>query len=212
MKWFDVTVETSETLPVWPGDPRVSIERIQKLEVGANANVSKISMSLHTGTHVDAPYHFLQNGPRLAEIPLDRFFGAVTVIEMQEDIDTINAEVLERIDRSLFTERILFKTRNSAYWSEPVVSHFHSEFVGIDITGAQFLVDRGVRLVGIDYLSIAPFRQSKPTHEVLLTAGIVIVEGLNLSAVAQGSYQLYCLPLKLGNAEGSPARVILIEN
>ncbi|MGA9397853.1 MAG: cyclase family protein [Anaerolineaceae bacterium] len=211
MKWFDISVEISATLPVWPGDPSVSIERIQKLEDGANANVSRMDMGLHTGTHVDAPYHFLTDGAKISEVPLQHFFGPVTVIEIPGKVDVINADVLGRIDRSLFTERILFKTRNSGFWSE-TEEHFHNDFVGIDLTGAQFLVDRGVHLVGIDYLSIAPFHKSKPTHETLLGAGVVIVEGLNLSAVPPGTYALYCLPLKLGNAEAAPARAILIKD
>jgi len=211
MKWFDITVEVSATLPIWPGDPRVCIERIQKLEDGANVNVSQMDMGLHTGTHVDAPYHFLTDGAKLSEVPLEHFFGPVTVIEIPGNVDVINADVLGNIDHSYFTERILFKTRNSGFWSETSV-HFHNDFVGIDLTGAEFLVDRGVHLVGIDYLSIAPFGNSKPTHVTLLKAGVAIVEGLNLSAVHPGTYELYCLPLKLGNAEAAPARAILIED
>lgn len=210
MKWFDISVEINPDLPIWPGDPKVTIERMQKLEDGANANVSCIEMGLHTGTHVDAPYHFLAEGAMLSAIPLNRFFGEATVINIPLDVDIINADVLTRIDQALITERILFKTRNSGFWAE-TTGLFHNDFVGIDKSGAEYIVDHGVRLVGIDYLSIAPFRKSRPTHETLLGAGVLIIEGLDLSAVNQGKYQLYCLPLKLGNAEGAPARTILIE-
>ncbi len=211
MKWFDISVEISAMMPTWPGDPKVTIERVQKLEDGANANVSRIDMGVHTGTHVDAPYHFLADGDMISEIPLERFFGPVTVIEISRDIDVINADVLRKIEKSKFTQRVLFKTRNSDYWVEGA-GQFQKDFVGIDVTGAQLLVDCGVNLVGIDYLSIAPFRKSRPTHEALLKAGVVIVEGLNLSAISPGKYILYCLPLKLGNAEGAPARALLIED
>jgi arylformamidase len=211
MIYHDISVEINSNLPIWPGDPKACIERIQKLEDGANANVSKVDMGLHTGTHVDAPYHFLENGAKLSEIPLERFFGRATVINIPEEVGIITADVLGRLERSLFTERILFKTRNSGFWKETSET-FHADFVGIDLSGAQFIVEKDVRLVGIDYLSIAPFRKSKPTHETLLGAGIVIIEGLNLSDVDQGVYQLYCLPIKLGDAEGSPARVILIDS
>jgi arylformamidase len=211
MKVYDITVEINSELPIWPGDPEVKIERFEKLEAGDNANISRMEMGLHTGTHVDAPYHFLSGGITLDKIPLERFIGSVSVVEVPVDVNILSSEVLARMPADRITDRTLFKTRNSKHWSERP-HRFHPDFVAIDPSGAQFLIERGVRLVGIDYLSIAPFRKSKETHEILLGAGVIILEGLDLSAIKQGIYQLYCLPLKLGGVEGAPARVILVEN
>ena len=211
MKIYDITVEINPELPVWPGDPEVKIERFEKLESGDNANISRMGMGLHTGTHVDAPYHFLTEGITLDKIPLERFIGTVSVVEVSGEVNILSRELLARLPAEWITERILFKTRNSNHWSERP-HRFHPDFVAIDPSGARFLVERGVKLVGIDYLSIAPFRKSKETHEILLGASVIILEGLDLSAIKQGIYQLYCLPLKLGGVEGAPARVILVEN
>lgn len=211
MKIYDITVEINPELPVWPGDPDVKIERFEKLEAGDNANISRLEMGLHSGTHVDAPYHFLAEGITLDKIPLERFIGSASVVEVPGEVNILSGEVLARLPAVKITERILFKTRNSNHWSERP-HRFHPDFVAIDPSGARFLVEQGVKLVGIDYLSIAPFRKSKETHEILLGAGLIILEGLDLSAIKQGIYQLYCLPLKLGGVEGAPARVILVEN
>ncbi len=169
-----------------------------------------MEFGLHTGTHMDAPYHFLAQGATLDKIALERLIGPVTVLEVPQDVSVLSGDVLARLPAGLITERVLFKTRNSTYWSEHP-HRFHKDFVAIDPSGADFLVERGVRLVGIDYLSIAPFRQGQATHEALLGAGVVILEGLDLSGVSQGEYQLYCLPLKIGGVEGAPVRAILIE-
>lgn len=211
MKIYDISVEINPDLPVWPGDPKVNITRSKSMEAGDHANVSQIEFGLHTGTHMDAPFHFLAQGATLDQIALDRLIGLVTVLEVPEDMSVLSGDVLARLPADLITERILFKTRNSTYWSDSP-HHFHKDFVGIDQSGADFLVERGVRLVGIDYLSIAPFRQSQATHEVLLGAGVVILEGLDLSGVSQGEYQLFCLPLKIGGVEGAPIRAILIRD
>lgn len=135
--------------------------------------------------------------------------GRAYVLHLPDDVDVIDADLLQKADIPPRTRRLLFRTRNSEYWSrqEP---EFQTDFVGLTAGAAQILVDRGVKLVGIDYLSIAPYKQSRPTHEILLKAGIVIVEGLNLSAVSQGRYTLYCLPLKLAGSDGAPARAILV--
>jgi arylformamidase len=211
VKIYDITVEINPELPIWPGDPKVKIERFEKLESGDNANISRMEMGLHTGTHVDAPYHFLADGVTLDKIPLERFIGEAAVVEVPAGVNTLSGDVLSRLPASRITEKTLFKTRNSDHWSERP-HRFHPDFVAIDPSGAQFLIERGVRLVGIDYLSIAPFRKSKETHEALLRAGVIILEGLDLSAVKEGIYQLYCLPLKLGGVEGAPARAILTED
>ena len=208
MRTYDITLTISSELPTWPGDPRVELARGRKLEEGANANVARVDMGVHTGTHVDAPYHFLQDGITVDKLDLSLLAGRAYVLHLPE-VDLITAAVLEEAQIPPRTRRVLFKTRNSDYWASGD-SEFQTEFVGLSEYGADYLVRRGVKLVGIDYLSIAPYKQSRPTHEKLLSAGVVIVEGLDLSEVSQGRYTIYCLPLKIANCDGAPARAILI--
>jgi arylformamidase len=209
-KIYDITLTVTPGMVVWPGDPKVKLERVRKIEDGANANVSEVAMSVHTGTHMDAPVHFLPEGKSIDTLPLDVLIGPVQVVQLPESCDVINAEVLANAGLDNGVERILFKTRNSSYWvSQAAV--FQTGFVGISKDGAEFLVKHGVRLVGIDYLSISPYKNSRPTHEVLLKASMVILEGVNLFDVPAGHYQLICLPLKLGGSDGSPARAVLIK-
>lgn len=207
---YDISLTISPDLPVWPGDPAVLIERIAKIEDGANANVSRINMGVHTGTHVDAPFHFLPEGSCVEQLPLDILVGHSFVLDLP-DVDIITGSLLEKSNIPADTRRLLIKTRNSNYWtlSEAV---FQTNFAGISKDGAEFLVKLGIQLIGIDYLSVAPYKQSRPIHEVLLKAGVVVVEGLNLSEIQQGYYTLYCLPLKLAGSDGAPARVILISD
>lgn len=210
MQTYDVSLTISPDLPVWPGDPNVKLERVGKIENGDNANVSHIDMGVHTGTHVDAPYHFLNDSSiTVDKLPLKLLTGRAYVLHLPDEVDVIDRSVLERADIPPRTRRLLFKTRNSGYW-ENRTPGFQTNFVAIDGDGAQFLVERGVRLVGVDYLSVAPFKNSRPTHEILLQAGVVIIEGLDLSKISQGRYNLYCLPLKLAGSDGAPARVILV--
>ncbi|MBN1668150.1 MAG: cyclase family protein [Anaerolineales bacterium] len=209
MTIYDISVPISPTMPVWPGDPAVVIERVSQIEAGDNANVSRLALSAHTGTHVDAPYHFLAKGVTLEQIPLDLFVGPADVIELPA-VEMITAAELAQAIIPAGSQRVLFKTRNSAIWARGV-QEFQTDFVALEQDAAQYLVDRGVKLVGIDYLSVAPFKNSRPTHEVLLQAGVVILEGVNLSEVLPGRYQLYCLPLKLQAVDGAPARAILVD-
>jgi arylformamidase len=208
MRTYDISLTISPDLPIWPGDPGLELERLEKIEEGANANVSRLSLGVHTGTHVDAPYHFLEDGTTVEQLPLNYLTGRVYVLNLPE-VDQITAEILENTVIPSRTRRVLFKTRNSQYWSGQAKG-FQTDFVGITSDGAEFLVKRGVKLVGVDYLSVAPFKQSRPTHEILLKAGVVILEGLDLSEVTQGRYTLFCLPLKLAGSDGAPARAILI--
>jgi len=210
MKFYDITLTIRPSMPVWPGDPKVILDRISKIEEGANANVSKISMSVHTGTHMDAPFHFLKEGKSIDALPLEILIGPAQVVQVPDSVETITAGVLEKAAIGEGVERLLIKTRNSAYWTNPDHA-FHTDFLAVEADGAAYLVKRGVKLVGIDYLSIAPYKKSRPTHETLLKAGMVILEGVDLSAVPAGFYQLICLPLKLGGSDGSPARAVLIE-
>jgi arylformamidase len=209
MRTYDVTLTLSPQLPVWPGDPSFVLERVRKIEEGENANVSRIDMGVHTGTHVDAPFHFLGKGAATIEqLPLNLLTGRAYVLYLP-DADVIDAQVLENSEIPPRTRRILFKTRNSEYWAQGN-QEFQTGFVGISQDGAEYLVKRGVKLIGVDYLSVAPYKKSRPTHVTLLEAGVVIVEGLDLSQVSQGRYTLFCLPIKLAGSDGAPARVILV--
>lgn len=208
MEIFDISISITPDMPVWPGDQRVSITRMSSIENGDNANVSHLYLGAHTGTHVDAPIHFLTNGAPLEEIPLQHFIGDVQVIEIL-DVDLITAEVLKTRIVNVDSSRVLFKTKNSKIWEEGS-DKFHRDFVALSQGAAQYLVEKHIQLVGIDYLSIAPFKNSGPTHKTLLGAGIVILEGIDLSGVEPGDYKLFCLPLKIIGVDGAPARVILI--
>ena len=209
MKIYDISVTVSADLPVWPGDPPVSIESVAKIEDGANANVSRIAMGVHTGTHVDAPFHFMNDGSTVEHLPLDLLTGPSYVLELP-GVNIITSSVLKQAVIPSGTLRLLIKTDNSGYWKD-IGAAFQTGFTGISSDGAEYLVNLGVRLIGMDYLSVAPYKQSRPTHEVLLNTGVVIVEGLNLSEITQGHYTLYCLPLKLAGCDGAPARAILVQ-
>jgi arylformamidase len=208
MRTYDISLAISPNLPTWPGDQQITLERVDKIEAGANNNVSRLDISVHTGTHVDAPYHFLPDGKTVEQLNLNLLAGRAYVLHLP-DANLITAETLERAQIPPRTRRVLFRTRNSQYWARQELT-FQTDFVGIDPGGAEYLVKRGVKLVGVDYLSVAPYKQSRPTHEILLKAGVVIVEGLDLSEVSQGRYTLFCLPLKLAGSDGAPARAILI--
>jgi arylformamidase len=209
MHVIDISLMVSGTLPVWPGDPSVELHLIESIEEGAQANVSHLSMGAHTGTHVDAPHHFLNDGRTVEGLPLNVLTGPCYVVELQEEVNRINEEVLQGISFPEGVTRLLFRTRNSRLWNLSM-SEFTEDYVAIDPSGAQRLVEEGIQLVGEDYLSVAPYGESIPTHTILLKAGIILVEGLDLSTVPGGSYTLYCLPLKLLGADGAPARAILI--
>ncbi len=211
MTIYDISLTISPSLPTWPGDPGLILEQLESMDKGAHANVTSMSSTVHLGTHVDAPHHFLNDGRTVENLPLDVLTGPCYVVQLPDGIDAITAEVLQRTEISTEMRRILFGTSNSHYWvkGEP---KFHEDFVAITEDGAEWLVERGVQLVGVDYLSVAPFGDSEPTHKVLLKAGVVIVEGLNLSRVVRGFYDLYCLPLKIAGSDGAPARAILIQS
>ena len=209
MHIYDISLSISPSLPVWPGDPSVELQQVESIDKGAHANVSHLSAGVHTGTHVDAPHHFLNDGRTVEQLPLDVLTGPCYVAQLPDDIDAITAEVLAGIPLAEGTTRLLFGTRNSHLWANEV-DVFQADFVAITEDGAEWLVAHGIRLVGVDYLSVAPYGESTPTHTVLLKAGAVILEGLNLSQVPRGFYDLYCLPLKLKGADGAPARAILI--
>jgi arylformamidase len=208
MHIYDISLTISPKLPVWPDDPPIAIERVSDIAAGDDANVSRVNMGVHSGTHVDAPLHFLAEGDPVDQLDLKTLTGRAYVLDLT-DIDLIDAQALKEAEIPARTRRILFKTRNSELWSQGE-TRFQENFVAISADGAQFLVDRGVRLIGVDYLSVAPYDDGITTHKILLSAGVAIIEGLNLSHVDQGRYTLYCLPIKISESDGSPARAILI--
>jgi arylformamidase len=193
---------------VWPGDTPPTLERTKSITAGDNANVSQFAMNCHTGTHVDAPDHFLNNGKTVERLSLDLLIGRAYVLHLPE-VNVITAAVLQAADIPPRTRRLIFKTRNSEYWAKGL-KEFQTDFVALSVDAAELLVDRNVKVVGIDYLSVAPYKMGRPAHTILLTAGVVLIEGLDLSRVSQGRYTLHCLPLKLAGADGAPARAILV--
>jgi arylformamidase len=204
--WIDVSVPLHSGMVHWPGDPEVSISRISSMENGDECNVSTISMSAHTGTHMDAPLHFLANGAGLDRLPLEAVIGPARVIAIRDPRSVTAAELARhRIRRG---ERILFKTHGAtARWKQGT---FDEDYVYVSLDAARFLAARGARVVGVDYLSVGGFREdSAETHRVLLSAGIWIVEGLDLSRVKPGRYDMVCLPLRIAEGDGAPARVAL---
>jgi len=211
MTIYDISLTISPSLPTWPGDPALELEQIESMDKGAHANVTRLSAAVHLGTHVDAPHHFLNDGRTVENLPLDVLTGPCYVVQLPDGVEAINAEMLERMELTFDFKRILFGTSNSHWWKHGETK-FQTDFVAITEDGAEWLVKRGVQLVGVDYLSVAPYGDSVPTHTVLLKAGVVIVEGLNLSQVSRGFYDLYCLPLKIAGSDGAPARAILIQS
>ncbi len=211
MTIYDISLTISPTLPTWPTDPGLELVQFEAMDSGATVNVTRISSSVHIGTHVDAPYHFIKDGRTVDALPLDVLTGPCYVVQLPDGVDAITAEVLARTEITSAMKRILFGTSNSHFWARGETK-FQEEFVAITEDGAEWLVEHGVQLVGVDYLSVSPFNDSEPTHRTLLQAGVVIVEGLNLCNVMRGFYDLYCLPLKIAGSDGAPARAILIQS
>ncbi len=208
MRIIDLSPTLSPATPVWPGDPALRLTHPASLARGDAFSLTELTMSAHTGAHVDAPAHYVRDGAGADVIPLETLVGPALVVDTGE-ADIISAGVLDGLAIPPGTTRLLFRTRNSAR-GLMVSPRFHTDFVAIDAAGARWLVQRGVRLVGMDYYSAAPYDALAPTHQILLRAGVVIVEGLNMMAVAPGGYEFICLPLKLKDADGAPARAILI--
>lgn len=210
-KPIDISLTISPDIPVWPGNAKVELKRVRKIEEGANSNDSELKMGVHVGTHVDSPFHFLPGEKSVESLDLDVLIGPAVILEMPESCGLIKADDIKKAGFISGTQRILFKTRNSHFWVQNLLD-FQTEFVGLSADGAEYLVEQGVKLVGIDYLSVAPFKNSKPTHETLLKAGVVILEGVSLGHVDPGPCDLVCLPLKLGGSDGSPARAVIIKD
>lgn len=209
MEIYDISLPIQPSMPVWPGDEPVRLEQTESMDKGSEYNMTVLHMSAHAGTHVDAPHHFLNDRRTVESMPLETLTGPAYVLHLSDDISAVTAETLSSAAVPPRTSRLLLRTRNSSLW-EGTVTEFCTDFVAVTSDGAEWLVTHGVRLVGVDYLSVAPYEASVPTHQILLRAGVVVVEGLNLSRVPQGEYMLYCLPLNLVGSEGAPARAILV--
>ena len=202
MTLIDVTVPIRDGMPVYDRNPGVRLERARSIADGDTVNISRLELGVHTGTHVDAPVHFIDGGAGTESIDPEILIGEAHVVDatgLHEDID---AAALATLDLPAGAERLIFKTPNSELWSRDT---FTRDFIRFVESGARRLVDDGVRLVAIDYLSIG----DTGAHEVLLGNGVVPLEGLDLRGVDPGPYRLYCLPLKLVGADGAPARVLL---
>ncbi len=210
MKIYDISLTITPKIPVWPGDIQVQLERVKKIEDGATDNLSRMTLGVHTGTHMDAPYHFVADGKKIDELPLDQFVGKAQVVRIPDQVDLVTKDELKKAALDPGVKRILLRTRNSQYWSGHE-KKFQRDFVAISEDGAKYLADLGYIFVGVDYLSVGPFDNSKPTHDVLLQAGMALLEGADLSKVPAGVYMMYALPLKLGATEGAPTRAILVE-
>ncbi|MGH9904049.1 MAG: cyclase family protein, partial [Pyrinomonadaceae bacterium] len=209
MRIYDVSVPLSPKTPVYPGDPGIEISSWKSLANGDTANVSLLHFGAHSGTHVDAPSHFIAGAARVESLPLSVLIGAAEVIEVPESVSTIDANFISEHCRPR-VERVIFKTRNSGYWNGEV--GFRTDYAHLDPGAATQLVKQGAKLVGIDYLSIEQFGSEKyETHLALLNNGVVILEGVDLREIAAGFYELICLPLRIsgGTGDGAPARVVL---
>ena len=209
MKIYDVTVAISEAVPIWEGDPPAAIRGERALAAGDGANVSSLCFGAHTGTHVDAPNHFIEGTRRVDELDLAKLIGPCRVVEIAPDVVAVEPGHLPSLEG---IERLILKTRNSEFWSTPE-DGFRRDFTYITHATAKLLADAGIKLIGIDYLSIeAPGSAGHPVHITLLEKEIVILEGLDLREVSAGGYQLACLPLKYvgGTGDGAPARTVLI--
>lgn len=205
--YLDISLTISPNLPHWPGSPCVELSRRRDMGRGDPVNDSTLVCGVHTGTHVDAPLHFLADGTDVTQLSLDALIGPAVVAALP-NVDVITARDLEALNLPADTRRLLLRTRNSAIWQRGD-REFHTDFVALTVEAAHWVVARGILLIGVDYLSVQIFGGDPQTHIALLQAGVVIVEGLNLTEVAPGPYELICLPLKLAGAEGAPARAVL---
>jgi arylformamidase len=206
-EFIDISVLVRQGMPIWPGESGVILDRVKSLDAGDSSNSSRLSMSIHSGTHVDAPFHFLPSGKKIDEMDLDIFIGPVRIIHMLFQ-DRITSADLISLNLPPDTRRLLFRTKNSDFWKQSP-NTFQPDFVGLTEDAAEWVADSAIELVGIDYLSIQPYNDASQTHCILLQAGVAILEGLDLTHVEEKEYDLICLPLRLLGAEGAPARAVL---
>jgi arylformamidase len=202
---LDVSVPLAAGIPAYPGNPEFELQPVKRIADGQSSNVSRVIMGTHTGTHVDAPQHFFDGSVPVDTLALDLLIGRAHVVDMPRR-GGITAEDLAAagLREDL---RVLLKTPNSALWNGTA---FKPDYTHLTEGGARYLVNQGVKVVGIDYLSVERYKQpGAPAHRALLSQGVIIIEGLNLSEAEPGMYEMYCLPLRIAGADGAPARVVL---
>jgi arylformamidase len=203
-RFLDVSVPLTAGIPVYPGNPDFEMQPIKRIADGGSSNVSRLALGTHTGTHVDAPKHFFDDACGVDGLPIDLLIGRARVVYVSRR-GGITAEDLAGLGLREDL-RVLLKTSNSALWS----GSFRQDYTHLAESGAKYLVDQGVKVVGIDYLSIEQFKKpGAPAHRALLSQGVIIIEGLNLADADPGMYELFCLPLPICGADGAPARVVL---
>ena len=206
MDWQDISVPIRDGMITFEGDPRVHLSRATSIATGAVCNVSRLDFGIHSGTHVDAPVHFIDGAPGIEGMALDAFVGPAYVADARAIDGPFDRYAIDALVIPSGTERLLIRSRNSELWDAPV---FSTSFAGVTEDGARAIAELGMRLVGIDYLSIAPFGVPVPTHVALLGAGVAILEGLDLRAVEPGAYDLICLPVLIPGSDGAPTRAIV---
>ena len=205
MKLIDISVPLDTDLPNYPGNTPFALEAVKRIARGDSSNVSSLHLSAHAGTHVDAPRHFFDDAPGSEGLPLEMLIGRARVVEVTSRTG-VAAEDLASTDLAEDV-RLLIKTANSRLWGSP---EFHRDYVGVTESGARHLVEHGIKVVGVDYLSVECFKQpGAPAHHALLGAGVIVIEGLNLRDVEPGVYEMICLPLRVVSSDGAPARVVL---
>jgi arylformamidase len=203
VKVYDISVPIRPGMIIYDGNPGVELERVDSIEAGAHANVSRLELGVHTGTHVDAPLHFLAEGPGSEALDLEPLIGPTAVVDATSVEGHLDEQALAGLDIPRGAQRVLLKTTNSRLWEADT---FTRDFIRLTGSGARFLIGRGVRVVGIDFLSIG----DAEAHRELLGAGVIPIEGLDLRAIEPGAYELVCLPLRLEGSDGAPARAVLI--
>lgn len=206
-KIIDISMLIESGMLSWPSDGPVAVERVRSIDEGERLNQSRLKLSAHTGTHIDAPVHFLKGGEGVDSLPLDILIGPAVVIHIPGET-AIGSSQLEGANIPTGTDRLLLKTDNEKLLTQ---QQFNQDFSYITPDGARYLIDRGIRLVGIDYLSVAEYGSGEAVHRTLLSEGIIIVEGLDLEGVSPGEYMMTALPLKIKGCDGAPARVVLQE-
>lgn len=205
MKVFDISLPINNELVVWPGDPPIEIKSMASIADGDSANISSINVGSHTGTHIDAPFHFDAKGVTIDKLPLDLLIGEVRVIEIDDNVRAIDRPILKALKFDDI-KRVIFKTGNSKRYG----AQFVKDFTALTPDGASLLLEKGIKVVGIDYLSIEAYgSKGHETHHILLDNGIIIIEGLYLKDIKGGDYELIALPLRVEGADGAPARVVL---
>jgi arylformamidase len=201
---LDVSVLLTPGIPTYPGNPEFELQPVQRIADGASSNVSRLVLGTHTGTHVDAPRHFFDDKRGVDAMPLDLLIGPARVVAVDHGGGIEEPDLAAIGDADM---RVLFKTPNSALWAD---RRFRQDYTYLSEGAAHFLVKRGVRVVGVDYLSVEQFKKAgAPAHRALLSQDVVIIEGLDLSAAEEGAYEMWCLPLRIAGGDGAPARVVL---